>query len=476
MKAKSIPSSWLERDGRRLDCNPYMSGALEAKMVLERLKAKKERLADLTTGFKGGIYNGPQFKRNYVDSADHGVPFLTGGDVLSADLSRLPFLSRRDAYSPKLSYLRLEPGMTIISCSGAIGRMAYVREDMAGVWSSQDVMKVVPDAEKIPPGYLYAYLSSKFGVPLVVGGTYGAIIQHIEPEHIADLPVPRLGKKVEQAAHELIASAAKLRADSSVLLEQAKVDTSKAWGIDPALRLRTKHHPDVNVVLASTLARTARFDAFFYGAAASSSDTVIAEISKRHPIRRIGDTDVSTMVFETTRFGRVSVEDPAFGVPFLSIADMMKGDPKSDCYISRKQAAQVNAIVHSGWLILPRVGQLQGVFGTVSYVPRHLDGVAVSDNNIRIVPVGEDEGAYLWAALSTDLLYQQIIRRACGTSIPYIDSKRVADIPIPWPAKATRLKIADLVKSAMEMRSKASHDEGEAVRLVEDAIENGVTN
>lgn len=476
MKAKSVPSSWLERDGRRLDCNPYMSGALEAKVLLEGLKAKKERLADLTVGHKGGIYNGPQFKRNYVDSPEHGVQFLTGGDVLSADPSRLPLLSRRDAHSPKLNYLRLEPGMTIISCSGAIGRMAYVREDMAGVWSSQDVMKVVPDVEKIPPGYLYAYLSSKFGVPLVVGGTYGAIIQHIEPEHIAGLPVPRLGAALEQKIHGLIASAAKLRADSSEILERAKVDTSKAWGIDPALQLKAKHHPDVTVISASILARTARFDSFFYGSAASSSDTVIEEISKRHPIRRIGDSDVSVTVFETTRFGRISVQDAAYGVPFLSIADMMKGDPKSDSLISRKQAGQVNAIVRAGWLILPRVGQLQGVFGTVSYVPRHLDGVAVSDNNIRIVPVGEDEGAYLWAALSTDLLYQQVIRRACGTSIPYIDSKRVADIPVPWPAKATRLKIADLVKSAMEMRSKASHDEGEAVRLVEDAIEKGARN
>ena len=45
MKAKSVPSSWLERDGRRLDCGPYMSGALEAKVLLERLKVRKEALA-----------------------------------------------------------------------------------------------------------------------------------------------------------------------------------------------------------------------------------------------------------------------------------------------------------------------------------------------------------------------------------------------------------------------------------------------
>ena len=68
--------------------------------------------------------------------------------------------------------------------------MAFARPDMDGMASSQHFMRV---AEKIPPRYLYAYLSSKFGVPLVVDGTYSAIIQHI-----ADLLVPKLGKEVKQ--------------------------------------------------------------------------------------------------------------------------------------------------------------------------------------------------------------------------------------------------------------------------------------
>ena len=89
--------------------------------------------------------------------------------------------------------------------------MAYVRPDMDGMWSfSEHVMNVVPDPDRILPGYLYAFLSSKFGVPLVVGGTYGAIIQHIEPHHIANLPVPRLGEKIETRVHRLIQEAAEL--------------------------------------------------------------------------------------------------------------------------------------------------------------------------------------------------------------------------------------------------------------------------
>ena len=85
--------------------------------------------------------------------------------------------------------------------------MVYVRPDMDGMWTSQHIMKIVPDPQRIPPGYLYAFLSGKFGVPLVASGTYGAIIQHIEPEHIADVPVPRLGPEIEEQTHGLIEQA-----------------------------------------------------------------------------------------------------------------------------------------------------------------------------------------------------------------------------------------------------------------------------
>jgi type I restriction enzyme S subunit len=471
MRAKAVPSSWLERDGRRLDCNPYMSGALEAKLLLEGLRAKKDLLQNVCLGGRSGLVNAGRIKRLWVTDERYGIRFLSSTDILRADLSNLQLISKESARSnPKLL---IQAGWTLITRAGTIGRMAYTRPDMGGLACSEDVLRVIPDAEKIPPGYLYAYLSSKFGVPIVIGGTYGAIIQHIEPEHIANLPVPRLGKRIEMAAHELVQEAARLRTTSSELLEKAKADTSKAWCIDPRHQLRNRDHPDLRIVSASTLAKSSRFDAFFHGSAAAMSDSILADIARRLPLRRIGDADVSRTVYETTRFGRISVDDPSFGVPFLSISDMMRGDPKAESYITKKQARQVNAVVHAGWLILPRVGQLQGVFGTVSYVAKHLDGVAVSDNNIRIVPLREDEGAYLWAALSTDLLYQQIIRRSCGTSIPYLDSKRVADIPVPWPSEKQRFSIAALVKEAMSMRSKASQQEGEAIHLVEETIRRG---
>ena len=80
--------------------------------------------------------------------------------------------------------------MTLVSRSGTIGRMAYARREMAGMWSSEHILKIVPAPNLVRPGYLYTFLSSRFGIPLVTGSTYGAIVQHIEPKHLVDLPVP----------------------------------------------------------------------------------------------------------------------------------------------------------------------------------------------------------------------------------------------------------------------------------------------
>lgn len=218
-QCKAVPSTWLESNGRRLDCGPYMSGAAEIRELLKEHKA--DLLPNLTAGHSSGIYNGPQFERNYVIDAEYGVPFLTTTFMMQADLSRLPLLSKKDAHSRKLSYLRVREGMTLITCSGTVGRTIYARSDMNDVWSNQDILKIVADPNRIRPGYLNAYLCTKFGVPFVVSGKYGSVITHLEPKHFSDLLVPRLGKDVEERAHELVEESARLLAKYQANLSEA---------------------------------------------------------------------------------------------------------------------------------------------------------------------------------------------------------------------------------------------------------------
>ena len=293
--ARVVRSSWLEEGGRRLDCNPYMSGALEARDALRRLNAPKEKLKDVTTG----IFHAGRESRLWVDSPEYGVPFLGSSDILNADLSTLPLISKKRVQrNPRFI---LGEKWTLITRSGTIGRMAYVRPDMASLACSEHVLRVVPDESRIPPGYLYAFLSSKYGVPLVVSGTYGAIIQHIEPEHIADLPVPRFDTDFEARISGLIEMAAAQR----VLASQKRHQAIQTFQSLIGWKTLNACHPYRKVSSTDVLRR---MDAFYHspkvahGAAALSLGKSV----------RIGD--IVDRVFEPNRGSRLKVDDADFGV------------------------------------------------------------------------------------------------------------------------------------------------------------------
>ena len=329
MKNKLVPSTWLEQHGRRLDCGPYLSGAMDAKLLLQRLPARCAELRDLTRGHDGGIFNGPKFARNYVSDQIHGVPFLSSSSMLHAEFNHVDLLRRSDATSPRLAYLRLEEGMTLISCSGTIGRMAYARSEMAGMWSSQDVLKVVPNPNAVLPGYLYAFLSGHFGALLVVGGTYGAIIQHIEPEHIADLPVPIAPEAIQEEAHRLVTEAADLRTGASAELRAVVREIEEAAGLPPLDVRYAGARPDTSLVKASALG--GRMDGLFHSQYHQSALEPLLGLPEN---RRNTVGDLTTRVFEPARFKRVQVEHAAHGVPFFGTSELMRADPECKYLVS----------------------------------------------------------------------------------------------------------------------------------------------
>jgi type I restriction enzyme S subunit len=457
LRWKAVRAAWFEEGGRRLDCNPYMSGAQEARDTLKQLKVRKDALRTLTSGYGGGIYNGPMFKRNYVESPEHGVPFISSGSMLLADLSTLPLLRRKDAESSRLSYLRLRPGMMLISCSGTIGRMTYVRPDMDGIWSSQDVLKVVPNPECIPPGYLYAFLSGRYGVPLVVSGTYGAIIQHIEPEHIAELPVPRFGCGFEQEVAQVIEAAAAERVAASQH-RRAAIDLFQA-----KIGWNDQSKPIAHAPMASSL--LGRMDAFHYSPRVEAGRAALA--SRRGV--RLGDQVLR--VFEPNRGSRLKVTDPDFGVPFLSSSSVFELSPSAEYLVSRSLTPHLEGLLLSNCdVLLPRSGQLGGIIGrAVLPLPMNV-GQAGSEHLVRVRCHSPSEAAYLWAVLASEPGYWALIGTAFGSSIPSLDSALIAELTVPWLVEADREEIGMLASKAVTAQNKGSELEAAAVALLEEKI------
>ena len=70
-------------------------------------------------------------------------------------------------------------------------------------------------------GLVYAYLASKYGHSLLTQGTFGAVIQHIEPDFVANIPIPNFPIEFQEEIDSLIQQSAKLRVESTDALGKA---------------------------------------------------------------------------------------------------------------------------------------------------------------------------------------------------------------------------------------------------------------
>lgn len=460
--ARIVRSGWLDEGGRRLDCNPYMSGALEARDTLKQLKARKDALHTLTAGHAGGIYNGPVFARIWVDDPHFGVPFLSNSDMLNADLATLPQLQRRYAETRKLAHLELSPGTTLITCSGTIGRMTFVRPNMTGMWSSQHIMKVVPDPERIPPGYLYAYLSSRYGVPLVVSGTYGAIIQHIEAEHIADLPVPRFTPEVEHKIDQTIGRAAALRDEASRTLKKAISDLLKAAELTPLPTGGAVSPFSVSSANAASLRK--RCDGFFHSRYHQDAATAIKRSGRWQTLAKF-----TSSIVEPNRFKRVVLDADSGGVPLFGTSAIFWNDPEPSYYLPRKLAEPYLVTINT--LLVPRSGQLQGVIGRPVLPYGDIIGGAVSEDAIRINCHTPTEAGLLFVFLTSEYGLRQLKARAFGSSIPHLDVRQIGECLLPELDRDVAESIGRAGLRVSELRSEALLLERQARLAVEKAIE-----
>jgi len=462
-RARIVRSSWLEEGGRRLDCNPYMSGALEARDAINQLAVPKDPLKRVTLG----IFDSGRASRNWVDDVRYGVPYMGSSAINMADLSHLPLMSKKQvARNPMLL---LDHGWSLITRSGTVGRMAYVRPDMAGLACSEHVLRVVPDSEKIPPGYLYAFLSSKYGVPLVVSGTYGAIIQHIEPEHIATLPVPRLGDEFESNVHELVDSAGALLASfqadidraTSLLFEWTKVQnpTGAEWRADKS---------DLGFQVASSDAEPLR---------AWNHSLRVKKL--KYSIEKGDSSLLADLVDQEWLRWRVMfkrIDAPReFGIELITQRPLFQLFPEGR-WINRKFL-----LSHSERYIVPDRTILiakQGTLGEDELYCRceFITGErslarAYSDHCMRlVVQPGEIEAGYLFAFLRSDAGFRILRSLSEGSKQQDLHWRTVPTVPVPRLSPSKEIKIANLVYGAYASRNRAVDQVLAAVGLVERRI------
>ena len=457
MKIKAIPSKWLEANGRRLDCGPYMTGAVEARMLIK--KAQYAPLKSLTAGYSGGIFKAPRLSPIYVEDAPSGHPYLSSTDIQCNDLSRTPLISKRQAAGLEDYYVRR--GMTLVTSSGETGRPVYARQDMDGMMGSPHFMRINPDSSKIDPGYLFAFLSCEYGNNLITAGTYGSIIVAIEPEHIEDIPVPRFSEEFEINVSRLIHEAEKLRVEANSAILGARQEFNHL-GSDILEAEDFSRTPKVNAVSSKSI--ISRFDAAFH-------DPTAERIANR--IMLSDHCSISDFCAELSLpgiFKRIYSEDETIGAPYILGSAVYWMEPKSKGILSPKTSLYDQVIIKKGTILVQAFGEKGGLIGRPTWVGEALDGCATTHMLVRVVPNDHELAGYLFAFLDSEIGYAQIIRLPFGGSIPHFTESNLGTVLMPLMAKQDMLAISRRVLDAFSKRDEALRLEMQARSMIEDAI------
>lgn len=398
------------------------------------------------------IFIGNRARRVYVKNAKYGIPFLSSSDILKADLDNVKLASKK--YTPDIERMSLKKGWTLISRSGTIGNCAFANAKHAQKLASEHVIRLIPN-NILREGLIYAYLASKYGHSLLTQGTFGAVIQHIEPAFVGSIAIPQFPESFQQEVDDLIQKSARLREEASDALEYA-------IGYFDTLFLIPFKENGLGKVSSKEILTSInkRFEASFHISEGKDIDKYIKE---HYEWKSLGE--VCSNISRPDIFKRYYVKK---GVTFLGGADIFLATPDSEKRLSPKKTANIGALmIKEGTILLPR----SGTIGNVAWAHAGHAQKLASEDVIRITPNDILRAGYVYAFLASKYGKKLIQRYIFGSVIQHVEPPHLKLIPVPIIDKKVMDDIHDKVMVYSSAMGKAIEYERKAITMVEQEIE-----
>lgn len=458
----NLETHWVNEGEKRFDARFYDKDVIAARILVKRIQQhgiEVRKIADLTER----IFHRPRFKRNYVN-VGKGLPFL-----MPMDIFMFPLKPRKAITDPPRG-LRVKPDWILITCSGSVGRAIITNKLVSGCVLSHDIIRVVPKKNEVL-GYLFAYLNTWMGQAFLVKDQYGATVKHIEPHHVAGIPIPYVPKLMEEI-HKKIVEAHKLREEAQSLLIKAeemfysrlslpKIDEEEAKYFGNELGRVIKSfeitYSDLNL----------RLDASYHAPLAQISFNNLNK-AMTGKIVRLGDV---AETFVPPRFKRAYVKNPSDGVPLLQGSHVTQIKPQDLKILWRNMKELDKYIVKKNWIIVT----CSGTIGRLSLVMDFWDGWAATNHLLRIIPdENKIHSGYLTAYLLTSygqILFQKLIYGGVVDEIGEA-GELFNEIPVLKPRHdKIEKEIGDLVLAAYTKRDEANKIEDECTKIIEQDLE-----
>ena len=161
-----------------------------------------------------------RFKRVYVEEGS-GIVFFSGKNIRELDPSDKKYLSLSQHAEKIKNELVIKEGMILVTPSGTLANMVLVPKHWDGWAMTHDIIRLVPASREIS-GYLYAWLSSDYAYELIHRFAYGAVVRHLEKEHISQVSVPLLSdENIQREINDTVLEANRKRTEAYNLEQEA---------------------------------------------------------------------------------------------------------------------------------------------------------------------------------------------------------------------------------------------------------------
>lgn len=462
LKFTSVSLIEVVNNKLRLEANAFN---LEAKVAKEKILNNKYGIINLWSknGLVETAYHRPRFKRIYVERKE--IPFFQPSSITEVYPKPAKYISAKT--ETKLESLRVKKGMLLMTVSGTIGKVAIAGKKLDNQVFSHDMLRLIGKG-KYDTGYIYCYFLTNTGQNILQSNNYGAVIKHIEPEHLQNIIIPNAPETLKREIHELVIESYDLRDESNDLIDKAESILYEELQLKPIEELKTEYF-DNSVELRNYTTKLSDLRLRLDGSYHIPIVQLVEQEIKRHAkeITTIGE--LSKDVILAGVFKRTYV-DRENGVPFLGGRDITQLNPQVEKFLSKTVHAsriKKELEVFENYVLISD----RGTIGKVQIVPKHWNGWAVSQNIIKVVANSNDIAGYLFCFFNSD--YGQILikRETYGSVVDMIDDKNVSGIHVPLLKNEKKQKeINDLILQANELRYQAHLKEQEAIKKMENII------
>ena len=462
VKCCTVTLSDVIARGKRLEASVFDVKSLQTHQMISCGKYPAIPLIGVNSPVEQAYY-GARLKRNYVDSTHiNAVGFVGSSEMLDCYPRPVKFMEDSD----RTQNLHVQYGDILISRSGTIGNLTFVGKTLEKLLVSEHAIRLKCHDY---PGYVYTYLRSKVGQLLIRSNIYGAVIQEIEPEHLATVPIPDAPASIKKRVNDLIVGSYELRDVSNALIDEAM-----------AVLVKELHLPDLHDFDAALYKKGAGVDTFsvklsnMAGRADASYHVPIVDAIVAHmkqyatEVTTVSDGRISKKVILPPRFARVYVEE-GYGRVLIGGKQLHELDPSGKKYLSRTKHKDLmdKLEVEQDTILITR----SGTIGKTVLVPKHWEHWVPSDHVIRVVPADKDIAGYLSIFLASEYGHTLITRYTYGSVVDEIDDTHVGNIPVPLLKDANvQRNINEIALAANQKRYEAYKLEQQALRIIDKEV------